>query len=539
MPNEVKPDVTPVHQAGATNPAPKPAVRSAVAAQQGTAHTVRTVQTTKGAQPNRAVRTPVASQSAGTNKIAQPVRPVASKNVAVAGRAVSQSAQAHPSATAVNNLGSATAQRGSGVAPLPTGRAQAVRVEHVAQATRNVNAVSAIPVSASTETSESNSSCSSDIAKSKKVEVFNWWKKASPLQRELCIFVLIPTLLVFFYTAFLWSPMYESETKFAVRSGTEQSYGVDIASQLLKTNNSSVQDAQVVEAYIRSPDIFEALNNELKVIEHYSSSSWDWLSRLPSEPTLWDKQFFWNWVSTPVVNPDNGIVTYTVRAYDPRMAQAISRAVLNRSEALVNEMNERARKDTLALSEKEVEIAKDRVAKAQQALEDFRNQHRDLDPQATASGLQTIVFELEGERAKLRAEIEEARSYMKASAPQFKNMQSRLTAIEKQLAVEKARLVDQEGKDALNSWVSGYETLMLESEFAKKQLTTAMTAMETARASLLSKTRYIVPIEQPTLPDESLYPNMWIFTICTLLGLLLVYGLIRLIIASIREHTGF
>ncbi len=367
----------------------------------------------------------------------------------------------------------------------------------------------------------------------------SWWNRSTPLQRELGLFVLLPTLLVFIYTALIWSPMYVSETKFAVRSGTEQSYGIDIASQLLKTSNTSTQDAEVVEAYIRSPDIFEALDTELKVVEHYTSSEWDWFSRLTSSPTLWDKQTFWNWVSKPVVNPDNGIVTYTVRAYDPAMAQAISRAVLNRSEALVNEMNERARKDTLALAEKEVKIAKDRVAKAQQALEEFRNQHRDLDPQATASGLQTIVFELEGERAKLRAEIEDAQSYMKASAPQLKNMQSRLTAIEKQLAVEKARLVDQEGKDALNSWVSGYETLMIESEFAKKQLTTAMTAMETARASMLSKTRYIVPIEQPTLPDESRYPNTWIFTICTFLGLLLVYGLLRLIVASIREHAGF
>ncbi|MBM6705056.1 hypothetical protein H6A60_11325, partial [Sutterella massiliensis] len=277
-----------------------------------------------------------------------------------------------------------------------------------------------------------------------------YWAKATPVQRELVLFVLLPTLLVFVYTAFLWSPMYVSETKFAVRSGTEQSYGVDIASQLLKTSNSSTQDAQVVEAYIRSPDIFEALDKDLKIIDHYSSSEWDWLSRLTSSPTLWDKQTFWNWVSKPIVNPDNGIVTYTVRAYDPAMAQAISQAVLKRSEALVNEMNERARKDTLALSEKEVEIAKDRVAKAQQALEEFRNQHRDLDPQATATGLQTIVFELEGERAKLRAEIEEAQSYMKASAPQLKNMQSRLAALEKQLASEKARLVNQEGKDALN-----------------------------------------------------------------------------------------
>lgn len=435
---------------------------------------------------------------------------------------------------------------------MPVQQAQSGQTAKAAQPARSVQAdkparaaqVQSVQSSNSAQTMPVNPQVKQAAAAAPKTNVAvektrSWWSKSTPLQREIGLFVLLPTLLVFIYTALIWSPMYVSETKFAVRSGTEQSYGVDIASQLLKTSNTSTQDAEVVEAYIRSPDIFEALDKELKVVEHYTSSKWDWFSRLTSSPTLWDKQTFWNWVSKPVVNPDNGIVTYTVRAYDPAMAQAISRAVLNRSESLVNEMNERARKDTLALAEKEVKIAKDRVAKAQQALEEFRNKHRDLDPQATATGLQTIVFELEGERAKLRAKIEDAQSYMKASAPQLKNMQSRLTAIEKQLAAEKARLVDQEGKDALNSWVSGYETLMIESEFAKKQLTTAMTAMETARASLLSKTRYIVPIEQPTLPDESRYPNTWIFTICTFLGLLLVYGLLRLIVASIREHAGF
>ena len=365
------------------------------------------------------------------------------------------------------------------------------------------------------------------------------WKGASPLQKELGLFVLLPTILVFIYTCFIWSPMYISETKFAVRSGTEQSFGVDIASQFLKSASSSTQDAQVVEAYIRSPDIFESLDQKLRIVDHFSNSKWDWFSRLQADPTLWEKQSFWNCVSKPVVNPDNGIVTYTVRAYDPKMAHAISEEVLRQSEALVNDMNERARQDMLSLAEKEVKLAQDRVAKALQSLEAFRTQHADLDPQATATGLQTIVFELEGERAKLKAEIENAQTFMKAGAPQLIDMQSRLAALEKQLAAEKARLVDKEGAASLNSWVLGYETRMIESEFAKKQLTTAMSALETARATLLSKTRYIVPIEQPTLPDESRYPRSWIFTLCTFLGLLLIFGLVRLIIASIREHAGF
>lgn len=365
------------------------------------------------------------------------------------------------------------------------------------------------------------------------------WRGMSPLKKELGLFVVLPTLAVFLYSAFVASPMYVSEAKFAVRSGTEQPLGLDFATQFLKTANSSVQDAEIVEAYIRSPDIFTKLDQKLKVIDHYSSSRWDWVSRLASSPTLWDKQTFWNRVSKPVVNPDNGIVTYTVRAYDPKMAQAISKEVLTQSEALVNEMNERARKDTVALAEKEVELAQTRIAKAQTALEAFRNKHSDLDPQATATGLQTIVLELEGERAKLRAEIADAESFMKGNAPQLASLKSRLSAVEKQLSAEKARLAGSQDANVLNSWVSEYETLMIESEFAKKQLTTAMTALETARASLLSKTRYVVPIEQPTLPDESRYPRTWIFTLCTFLGLILIYGLVRLIVASVREHAGF
>lgn len=414
MPNEVNPNqATPDQKSGtvaqtSASTTAKPAQPTQAAQSTKPVESTKQVQGVKPVQPVQAVKAVLSPQSPQTSKPTQTGEVVPQVQVSKPGRPSQSSQPASPVQTATQGQTAATAKH-----------------ENEMKAT--------------------------------------YWAKATPVQRELVLFVLLPTLLVFVYTAFLWSPMYVSETKFAVRSGTEQSYGVDIATQLLKTSNSSTQDAQVVEAYIRSPDIFEALDKELKIIDHYSSSEWDWLSRLTSSPTLWDKQTFWNWVSKPIVNPDNGIVTYTVRAYDPAMAQAISQAVLKRSEALVNEMNERARKDTLALSEKEVEIAKDRVAKAQQALEEFRNQHRDLDPQATATGLQTIVFELEGERAKLRAEIEEAQSYMKASAPQLKNMQSRLAALEKQLASEKARLVNQEGKDALNSWVSGYETLMIES----------------------------------------------------------------------------
>lgn len=370
-------------------------------------------------------------------------------------------------------------------------------------------------------------------------KIKKWWGKRSSFEKEVIGFVVVPTIAVFGYVSLWSSPMYISETQFAVRSGTEQPMSLDLSSQIFRTNTQSVQDAQVVEAYIRSPDAFAAVDDKLKIIDYYSSHKWDIISRLTSEPTLFDKQTFWNRVSNPVVNPDNGIVTYQIKAYDPKTAQAIGAEVLRQSEGLINEMNERARKDTMELAQKEVDLARERVAKSQKALEAFRDAHKELDPQATATGLQTLVMQLEGERAKIKAEIADAKTYMQENAPAMVSMKSKLAGIEQQLAKEKARLVGTHEGLAINAWVSEYETLMIESEFAKKQLTTAMTALETARASLLAKARYIVPIEKPTLPDESRYPLAWVFTLVTFLGLFLLYGLIRLIIASIREHAGF
>lgn len=368
----------------------------------------------------------------------------------------------------------------------------------------------------------------------------NWWSRRSTFEKEVGLFVLLPTLLTFGYCAFVASPMYVSETKFAVRNAIEQPVGVDIASQLFKTASTSVQDARIVDAYLRSPDVFEKLDGELQLTKHYSDTSRDWVSRLASSPTLWDKESFWQRVAQPKIDVDSGIVTFTVRAYTPEMAQNIATGILRQGEALINEMNERSRNDAIHLAESEVKVAQERIVKAQKALEAFRDEHKELDPKATATGLQSLVFELEGERAKVKAELAEARSYMKSTAPQVKALEKRLAAVETQLNAEKARIAgNPAGGGAINSWVSQYENLMIESEFAQKQLTTAMSAYEQARSVALAKSRYLVAIQQPTLPDESRYPRIWVFTLCAFFGFFLIYGLVRLIVASIREHAGF
>ena len=367
-----------------------------------------------------------------------------------------------------------------------------------------------------------------------------WWMQRSKFEKEFCSFVALPTLLTFGYFGLWASPMYISETQFAVKDVVEQGAGLDIASQIFKTSSSSVQNGRIVETYLKSPDLFETLNKELKIVDHYSAKRYDIISRLSSDPSAWDKEVFWAKVAQPKIDVDSGVVSFTVRAYDPKMAQEIAKATLKASEELVNEMNERSRTDAIKLASNEVKIAQERVSQAQKALEVFRDEHRELDPKATASGLQSLVFELEGERAKVKAQLAESRSYMQPNAPTVRGLEKRLAALETQLRAEKARIAGAtQEASTLNAWVSQFESLTIESEFAQKQLVSAMTALEQARAMALTKTQYIVPIQQPTLPDESRYPRTWIFTLCAFFGFFFLYGMVRLIIASIREHAGF
>ena len=81
--------------------------------------------------------------------------------------------------------------------------------------------------------------------------------------------------------------------------------------------------------------------------------------------------------------------------------------------------------------------------------------------------------------------------------------------------------------------------MQTESEFARQQLVSAMTSLETARVKAEAKSRYVEAFQIPTLPDEALYPRPFLFTAYVLVGALVLAGLCSLIIAAVREHAGF
>ena len=365
------------------------------------------------------------------------------------------------------------------------------------------------------------------------------WGRLSQVQKEMVLFVGAPTIAVFLYASLWATPMYISETQFAVQSTTE-AMGADFASQFLKVPGTTAKEAQIVTAFIRSSDAFGELDRRYKIADHYADRHHDWFTRLAGEATLYERDRYWANVSETVLDTDSGIVTFKVRAYTPEMAKTISQGILQLSETLINQMNERAHRDTLALAEEEVKRSQMRLDAARQAMRSFRDQNRELDPVATAGGLHEIAMQLEAQKAEIEAQITEAMGFMKPDAPAIRVLNNKLASLQSQLAIQKAKISQKEnGAGALNQQLTEYQTLALEEEFAQKQVVGAMAAMESARINMLTKNKYVVTVESPTMPDEARYPAVLRTVLAVFFGLLLVFGLGRLIMASIREHTGY
>ncbi len=359
------------------------------------------------------------------------------------------------------------------------------------------------------------------------------------LLRLLVSCVLLPSLAVFLYLALFASDIYLAEAKFAIRNQNQQQ-SMDMLSTFFRTSSSTASDSYIVQKYIQSMDMIDKVDAKLHIREHYSDRSHDIWYRLTRNATQDQMLHYWDWAVVTTFDPDTSIMTIEVKAFSPEMAKAVCQAILDTSEALVNAMNERARNDAISLAQAEVARAEARIRNAQEALRQYRERTVILDPQAVATGLYGLVNKLEAEITQTASELAEASTYMQADSPRVVMLQNRLEVLQKQLQAEKARLASQmQGDKPLSALVSEFQSLTLEEQFAQKQLTSAMTSLETARVQAESQTLYVESFQKPMVPDESLYPRPIVFSLVFMLAAAVLLGLVSLIIAAIREHAGF
>jgi capsular polysaccharide transport system permease protein len=360
-----------------------------------------------------------------------------------------------------------------------------------------------------------------------------------PLQGlfSLALLVLLPTCVAIGYFGFLAADRFESEARFVLRAPGRSLPGASVSGLMQSTGiNRTDDDGYVVREYLTSRDALAWLEKTAGLEAAYADAKWDPIWRFPNFLTRNNKEALYRhflWMTSSSYDNGTGVSTLKVEAFSPRDAQRMAIALLDAAEALVNRLNERARRDAIGSAEAEVDRMRARVFAAQAALMAFREQQHLIDPsQATVAVLGTIA-KLSVEATQLSVQLSEL-SKSSPDAPQVSALRTRRTALDGQIAIERRRLAGD--SQAIAPRIVEYERLMLELEFSERALIAAMTAVETARVEAARQQVYLERITTPGQPDYPAYPHRLVWCLVTLGAGLMAWRIWRILAEVALRH---
>jgi len=357
-----------------------------------------------------------------------------------------------------------------------------------------------------------------------------------PNRLFLCT-VALPTLLAIIYYGLIASDVYISESSFIVRSPQQST---SLLGEVFKGAGfaRAQDDSYTVQNFILSRDALKGLEEELPMKKIFSDSSIDTINRFSG--FNWDESFehFFKYYNKKIVDVqlDSGssITSLSVRAFTSEDAYRINQRLLELSEKLVNQLNERGQKDMISFSMREVEEAGDKAKEAALKLEQYRNENGVLDPEKESVIPQQEIAKLEEELVSIQTQIAQLET-LAANSPQLPTLRQRAGLLDKEITKETSRIAGS-GTNSLASKANEYRRLALEKDFADKMLASAMSGLEQTRNEAQRKQLYLERIVQPSKPDAPGEPKRLKSIFVVLIISLVIWGILSLLVVGIKEH---
>lgn len=349
--------------------------------------------------------------------------------------------------------------------------------------------------------------------------------------------VVLPVLTAILYFGFLASDVYVSESRFVVRSpekATPTGLGMILQSAGFQSGSDEVFAAQ---SFAISRDALTSLNRNSAFERSYRRPDIFVLDRFDPFGVSGSFEDLYRYFEKKVSlkhDSQTSITTLTVRAYDPRDAWRFNKQLLEMSEQTVNQLNERGQRDLVGYAKRDVIEAKAEAQMAAANLAAFRNRSGIVDPEKQAEAQMQMVSKLQDQLISTKSELTQLTQYTPIN-PRIPVVRTQIATIQRDIDREMGKVTG--NRRSLAQTAVQFERLTLENEFANKQLTAALASLEQARSEAQRKQAYVERVVEPNLPDAPMEPRRLRGIIATLALSLLAYGVLRMLLAGIREHA--
>lgn len=312
---------------------------------------------------------------------------------------------------------------------------------------------------------------------------------------------------------------------------------LDIGALLAGTPpSSSRSDQLLLRSFLLSDGMLNKLETALHLRAHYSDKQRDPLSRMWSQ-NVPQEAFFRYYQSHVSVEFDDysGVLAIKAQAYDPKMAQAIANLLVQEGERYMNDMGHRVAMAQVEFLEGEVQKTAERYQRARGAVLAYQSEKGTVSPQSEAESGVANINKLEATRVELQARRNAMLAYLAPGAPAVIDLDSQISAIEKQINQEKSLLTAPNSK-AKNRTVEEYQRLEMAAMFAQDTYKSALVGLEKGRYDATRVLQKVSILQAPTLPQEALEPRRIYNIVTFILVTMLIAGIVNLLAAIVRDH---
>ena len=355
------------------------------------------------------------------------------------------------------------------------------------------------------------------------------------MMKKRSIFIIF-FLIVSVYLLLIRTELYESETSLIVRDLSSNTPSSSFAMSLLgAASGSQAQDSLVVQEYIWSRDMFDILDKEFHLTQHYKSKDFDLLQRVWPNATAEDVLAYYQNRMKVFYDEPSGILHVAYSDTDPAMVKELLTFLVKHVEHQYNEFNKRKVEKQLKFIEQEYKNAKAQMDQSSKKLEEYQNTHLLLDPTSQATSSSGIIANLQAALTQKNIELASMKTYLNDSSYEVSSLQNEIKEIKKSIVNEKKSLAGNDGAK-LNTVMFGFEKLKLQLEFDTEVYKNALLQLESTKLDLLKDAKTLSILNSPTLPDGYRYPEKLKDFITLVILFLLSYGIFSMLGAIIKDH---
>lgn len=363
-------------------------------------------------------------------------------------------------------------------------------------------------------------------------------RRIKGINRLFLYTVVIPTLLAIIYFGLIASDVYISESRFVVYSPSQSLSTSGLGSLLGNLGgNNSTNAAYSIKDYIESWDAMKSLDQAYDLKKTYGNHQIDIFDRFggvfyPLTNFVELRRYYRSKVKD-TIDTTSEITKLTVRAYSAEDARKINAFLLQKSQDIINRLNDNARRNAVHYAQNEVDLAEQKLRSATLALAQYRNVHRVFNPPAQSALQLGMVSKLEDQLIMEKGQLDAIRTHA-PNNPQLPVLESNIHTLESAIQEETGKV---SGADqSLASKDIEYERFLVDQLLAQKILEAAVTSLEQAKVTAQKQELYLETISRPNLPDAAQEPKRFQDILATLLVSLIVWGVLTIVTAGVREH---